>query len=197
MYDSALASPVILPEGMTNLGYAAYAYCSNIVSASLPGTLGDVQPFALSFCTSLSKVTIGEGITSIGMAAFYESDNLDTIFVNCAVPPALGTYVDSVFTSFDATVVVPCGSQNAFDEDPIWSNFPDIIEDCGVGIPEVNLPNFTIRVANSSIIVDGAEGETVRVFDLSGRQVNNSGLANGVYIVKVGNYPARKIVVTR
>ena len=32
---------------------------------------------------------------------------------------------------------------------------------------------------------------------MEGRRVGNRGLSTGVYIVKVGNYPARKIVVTR
>ena len=196
-YDTALASPLILHEGLTTLGMVAYGDCKSIVTASLPGSLGEVSAEVFFGCTSLSTVTIGDGITAIGEQAFNHCPNIDTFFVNCAVPPTVGPQSDSTFFTYNSTIVVPCGSGEAYRQHTAWGLFSDIVEDCSVGIPETNLPNFTIRVANSSIVVDGAEGETVRVFDISGRQVNNCGLANGVYIVKVGNYPARKIVVTR
>ena len=195
-YDTSLTSPLILPEGFTYIGLVAFGDCSSMVTARLPGSIGEVSDQVFWGCTSLTTVTIEEGITAIGEAAFYDCPNLDTVFVNCIVPPSLGAPVDSVFCTYNATIVVPCGSQNAYMNDPIWGCFSEIIEDCGVGIQEANMPNFTIRVANSCIVVDGAEGEIVRIFDISGRQVNNSGLSNGVYIVKVGNYPAKKVVVS-
>jgi hypothetical protein len=37
----------------------------------------------------------------------------------------------------------------------------------------------------------------VSIFNMEGRRVGNNGLSTGVYLVKVGDYPARKIVVTR
>ena len=192
---TALDETLILPNGLTNLGLAAYAFCSNIVSASLPGTIGEIQSEMFYGCTSLSKVTIGEGITNIGMGTFNVCPNIDTLFVNCAVPPTVESPIDSTFFTFNSTVVVPCGSEEVYRQHAVWGLFSDIVEDCGVGIPDVDIPDVTIRVTNSRIEVEGAEGENVRVFDITGRIVRNEALSAGVYLVQIGNRPAEKVVV--
>ena len=46
-------------------------------------------------------------------------------------------------------------------------------------------------------MVLGADGEQVHVFDVMGRRVAPRDLRSGVYVVKVGNRAARKVVVTR
>ncbi len=47
------------------------------------------------------------------------------------------------------------------------------------------------------VIVEGAADEPIRIFDITGRSVRNEALPTGVYMVKVGNRPARKIVVMK
>jgi hypothetical protein len=53
-------------------------------------------------------------------------------------------------------------------------------------------------------VVQGATGKEMRVFDLTGREVMNSTrngetlvLPTGVYLVKVGTLPARKVLVLK
>ncbi len=196
-YDSLLAIPLIFPEGLTYLGLLAYGDCHSIVTASLPGSIGEVPGQLFHGCRSLSTVTLGDGIWSIGEQAFNHCPNIDTLFVKSAYPPSVGPLSDSTFFTYNSTVVVPCGTRNLFIADPIWSEFAAVIEDCEVGIPEVSLSEITIRVENDRIIVEGAEGETVSIFDINGRSVRNSDLPNGVYFVKVGDRQARKVVVTR
>ena len=73
------------------------------------------------------------------------------------------------------------------------------------GIEEVGGQRSEIRVfaAGGKIVVEGAEGETVRVYDVTGRMVqtftrsSHQALPAGVYMVKVGQHPARKVVVLR
>ena len=73
------------------------------------------------------------------------------------------------------------------------------------GIEEVGGQRSEGRVyaAEGKIVVDGAEGETVRVYDVTGRMVqafthsSTQALSAGVYMVKVGQHPARKVVVVR
>ena len=45
------------------------------------------------------------------------------------------------------------------------------------------------------IIVEGAEGETVRIYDITGRSVLNNCLHAGVYLVIVGDRTTKKVVV--
>ena len=77
----------------------------------------------------------------------------------------------------------------------------------GVGINEFGSQLPLISVRNGRIVIEGAEGETLQVFDIQGRQLMNgeiqtshfemqsSKLSTGTYIVKVGRHAARKIVV--
>ena len=68
-----------------------------------------------------------------------------------------------------------------------------------VGVDEVGGLNTEVRVyaRDGRIVVEGAEGEKVLVFDMMGRPVSDQVLPAGVYVVKVGDYPVKKVVVTR
>ncbi|MBR4786748.1 MAG: hypothetical protein IK013_02565, partial [Bacteroidales bacterium] len=66
-----------------------------------------------------------------------------------------------------------------------------------VGIENFEMEDIIVRSLNGTIIVEGCEGCEVSIFNMEGRRVSNRGLATGVYLVKVGDYPTRKIVVTR
>ena len=66
------------------------------------------------------------------------------------------------------------------------------------GITDINKENVSVYVRDDRIVVTGAEGESVQVFDITGRPVNShSPLPTGVYMVKVGNLPIRKVVVLK
>ena len=65
------------------------------------------------------------------------------------------------------------------------------------GINGLDMEGITIRSLNGNITVEGCEGCTVSIFNMEGRRVGSHGLSTGVYLVKVGDYPTRKIVVTR
>ena len=75
------------------------------------------------------------------------------------------------------------------------------------GIDETDMENVTIYSAETRIIVSGAEGKTVNVYDINGRTVSTMTAAaetvemrmpaTGVYLVKVGNAPAKRVLVVR
>ena len=66
-----------------------------------------------------------------------------------------------------------------------------------IGIKDLDMEGITIKSHNGNIAVEGCDNCEVRIFSIDGRQVSNSGLSTGVYIVKIGDYPAKKIIVTR
>ena len=63
------------------------------------------------------------------------------------------------------------------------------------GIKESEADNIRIYVQNNRIIVEGAEGKTIRVFDTMGRLVGDQALPTGIYYVKIGNYATRKVAI--
>jgi hypothetical protein len=74
------------------------------------------------------------------------------------------------------------------------------------GIAEAENNNIIIRTANGNIILEGITKERVYISDVLGRVVFNSSVNEnseiavrnlGVYFVKVGNRPAKKVVVVK
>ena len=72
-----------------------------------------------------------------------------------------------------------------------------------VGIADIITNNIRIFSRDRQIIVEGSEGMRIWVFDMMGRIIYNGKTPiipiqqTGVYIVKVGNNPPRKVVVMR
>ena len=64
-------------------------------------------------------------------------------------------------------------------------------------LEDLENPNITIRVLNDEILVEGCENCEVNIFDIEGRKVSNKGLNSGVYFVKAGNNPTKKIVIIK
>lgn len=64
-------------------------------------------------------------------------------------------------------------------------------------IDDVNGNNIKVYAIDGRIVVEGRENRPVWVLDMYGRVVDHGQLPSGVYLVKVGNLPARKVVVIR
>ena len=73
---------------------------------------------------------------------------------------------------------------------------------------DVEVLDVRIYASNGQIVVEGAEGNSVMLFDINGRRleairqtydhvVRFDVPVSGTYLVKISNYPARKIVVIR
>jgi len=76
-----------------------------------------------------------------------------------------------------------------------------------VGVGDVEVTHARIYASNGQIVVDGTNGNAVWLYDINGRvlatrQDGYSPLhfdvpVSGAYLVKIGNHPARKVVVMR
>ncbi len=76
-----------------------------------------------------------------------------------------------------------------------------------IGINDVDMSNVSIYSANSTIYVKGAEGQTIHIYDLNGRTVVTKTNAaetmaipmdeTGVYLVRVGNAAAKRVMLMR
>jgi len=103
----------------------------------------------------------------------------------------------STFISAPSTPSLASGN-NVTDGTSYFEGNCYVVDNGGtIGINELSMEGITIKSHNGNIVVEGCDNCEVSIFDMSGRQVNKSGLSTGVYIVKIGDYPAKKIVVTR
>lgn len=89
---------------------------------------------------------------------------------------------------------------------PLWNTqFPLMEEDCNPdGIDDTEIGDVMVYAANGMIYISSTLPTETTIFDITGHQVAaftaeaaSIPLPAGVYLVKIGNYPARKVVVIR
>ena len=204
----------MIPNTVTTIGWSAFCGCSGLTSITIPNSVTFIGDYSFTSCIGLTSVTIGSAVDSIGNAAFAWCETLAELHCKAVVPPALGEEVFYLIGQ-DIPVYVPCGAADAYRAAVGWTEFTNIQEDCTEGIGDVDeRDGLQVWSADGSIHVAGAEGMAVRVYDMLGRLVvsthssvrqaaaTSSSLEEelrvpvaGVYLVKVGALPARKVVV--
>ena len=71
------------------------------------------------------------------------------------------------------------------------------------GIDDIATDNIKVYSCGDRIVVEGADGETLHIYDMMGREIqafkqsSNQALPTGIYMVKVGDRPACKVAVIR
>ena len=124
---SSYTSPI---SGFSNSGYSGdniFAGCSSLTSATLAEGMTCVYWGMFADCTSLTTVTLPTTITSITASAFRNCENLSTVKVGMQAPIAIDS---EVFTNrFLATLVVPEGCKEAYQNAEFWEDFQTIVEE--------------------------------------------------------------------
>ena len=189
---------IVIPSTVRWIGQRCFKNCSGITSVIIPNSVRYINEETFSGCTNLTSVTIGSSVSNIKEEAFWGCSNLAEIHSLNPVAPTLGTDV-FVNVSSSIPVYIPCGSSMVYYGR--WQYFYNFIEDCN-GIDDVNMDDVKVYVRGGEIVVEGCNGEDVKVFDMMGREVycgHAEGAIHvsdlGVYMVKVGDRPAHKVVV--
>ncbi len=136
----------------------------------------------------------------------------DTTYITL-IDTVTNTVYDTIInTLYDTTVV--------FSTDTLWLTLHDTIylpqyihdtifihDTIVVGVDEVSAINAKIYTSHGQIVVDGSEGNQVWLYDINGRLMatkrdDHSPLrfdipSSGTYLVKIGNYHSRKVVVIK
>ena len=63
---------VVIENGVTNIGAAAFSDCSGLTSITIPNSVTSIGLCAFKNCSALISVTIPNSITSIEMQTFYQ-----------------------------------------------------------------------------------------------------------------------------
>ena len=185
---------VTIPNSVTSIGSSAF-HNSDLTSVTIPNSVTSIGEYAFYSCTGLISVTIPNSVTSIGSSAFSYCSSLETIYVQNQVPLECSpTFSDDVLKN--AILYVPTGTLAAYEKVDPWRNFWNIEEMDFSGVEETAADGLEpqISVENGIIRIGNTEGNPlVEVFDISGKNVFRgndttvSGLAKGIYIVRVGS----------
>ena len=136
----------------------------------------------------------------------------DTTYITLTDTVTNTVYDTIINTVYDTTVVHITDTLWLTSHDTIY--LPQYIYDTlfihdtlYVGVDEVESINVKIYTNNGQIVVDGTEGNQVWLFDINGRLMatkrdNDLPLrfdipSSGTYIVKIGDYHSRKVVVIK
>ena len=83
---------VMIEDGVTSIGIAAFIDCSSLASITLPNSIRSIGGYVFKNCSSLTSITIPNSVTSIGSYAFSGCSNLASITISNSVK-SIGGYV--------------------------------------------------------------------------------------------------------
>jgi len=91
--------------GVTSIGNAAFAYCDNLISATIPDSVTSIGAYVFRNCAKLSNVTIGNNVATIGKLAFAYCSSLN----NVVIPNSVSDIGDSAFYSCSSltSIIIP------------------------------------------------------------------------------------------
>jgi hypothetical protein len=72
---------LIIPDGVTSIGYEAFYYCSGLTSVTISNSVTSIGEYAFYECSGLTSVTIGNSVTSIAKRAFSHCFALHSIII--------------------------------------------------------------------------------------------------------------------
>lgn len=72
---------VIIPEGVREIQYRAFRYCTALTGITIPKTVTMIGNHAFDGCTSLTEITIPEGVTDIRGGAFRGCTGLKSVIL--------------------------------------------------------------------------------------------------------------------
>ena len=173
-YNVPSTIPVYIPCGSQSSYASSWRYFSNFNEIFLPTLTAQSSDTTMGTVAITTSPTCSDSIAVVTATA-----NSGYLFDHWSDGSTSNPYTFTVTS--DTTVI----AYFVREEEP-------------EGITDINKENVSVYVRDGRIVVTGAEGESVQVCDITGRPVpDHSPLSSGVYMVKVGNLPVRKVVVTR
>lgn len=95
---------VTIPDGVTSIGYMAFAWCVNLTSVVIPNSVTSIGNYAFSSCRGMTSLTIGNSVESIGESAFSGCHGLTSITIPASVTSIGGDAFDNCSGLISITV---------------------------------------------------------------------------------------------
>lgn len=125
---TGFSGTLVIPSSVTRIGADAFYGCTGFSgSLVIPNFVGHIDGGAFYYCNHITGLTIGSAVTNIDDAAFRSCTGLESIVVQCATPPTLGSNVFNQCPT-NIPVTVPCNSVVAYQATNGWSSFSHIQE---------------------------------------------------------------------
>ena len=114
---------IIIGDGATTIGEAAFKDCSNLTSVTIPNSVTTIGRHAFNGCTNLQKVYIGNSVKTIGEDAFNNCTSVTQISSEAVVPPTCDLNVFAGINKSKCKLIVPKNSLDAYKQADQWKDF--------------------------------------------------------------------------
>lgn len=204
---------ITIPSEVKNIGGNAFNGCISLKEIRIPNKVETIGSGAFYNCSGIKLIILGEGLKNIEFSAFEKCSNIENVFCYSEYLPETERDVFKDSYVEYATLHVPVGSVDAYNETEPWSTFKDILP---IAVTKYNLNYIidgqvykTYNLAEGSIItsepIPSKEGwtfsgwsdipETMPSHDveISGHffllgDANSDGMVNIGDIVEIINY---------
>ncbi len=110
-YTGEVVIPEMISYGgvvftITRIGEAAFAYCDELTSVTIPNSVTSISDYAFMYCESLTSINLPNSLVSIGESAFDGSCNLNKI----VIPDAVTSIGDMAFQGCTGLTDITIGS---------------------------------------------------------------------------------------
>ena len=102
-YGCSGLTSVTMGSKVTSIGESAFCGCTGLTGIVLPSSVTSIGEYAFSNCDSLTAIEIPEGVTTLGNSAFFGCDNLKEVRYNARAAANL-TGLSGAFRSAGASV---------------------------------------------------------------------------------------------
>ena len=147
----------------------AFYNCSSLTSVTIGNSVTSIGYMAFSHCSSLTSVTIGNSVTSIGNYAF-ENCSLDSLVFESETPATLGFYPLS-YTN-NCPLIVPCSAVD--DYKTAWSDYADRITCSGTTTDMETVENTESSTSSATKLIRDGQIYILRnnkTFTITGQEV--------------------------
>ena len=132
-YGCSSLTSVTLPNSITIIEDRTFYGCNSLTSVTIPNNVISIDGSVFEGCSSLTSVTIPQSVTNIYNSAFYGCSSLLNVYCLATYAPATGWRVFYDVPLANATLHVPVGCKETYEEVSPWNEFGTIVEG---GMPE-------------------------------------------------------------
>lgn len=92
-YGCSMLTSIIIPDGVTSIGWGAFMYCRDLTSVTIPDSVTSIGEQAFQKCSGMTSAAIGNSVKSIGELTFESCASLTSI----TIPDSVKSIGDGAF----------------------------------------------------------------------------------------------------
>ena len=119
-------SKINLDENLNSIGSRAFSHCFSLYGdLSIPNSVEIIYPYAFDSCYNIKNVMLGNSINHFAEESF-RNIPLEKLVIKATTPPLM-EHLTWLFPR-DLSIVIPCGTLEAYQNAEGWSEFTNITE---------------------------------------------------------------------